>query len=55
MEEKLRFIRRYHATGLAGRLAHSRAAHQHHNQTPEELEQKVLELRQAHMRWGRGN
>src|SRR6267378_782783 len=45
-------LRRYRATGLAGLLPHSHAAHRHHNQTPEEIEQKVLELRQAHMRWG---
>jgi putative transposase len=30
----------------------SRAVHRHRNQTPEEIEQMVLELRQAHMRWG---
>jgi transposase InsO family protein len=45
-------LRRYRATGIAGLLPHSHAAHRHHNQTPEEIEQKVLELRQAHMRWG---
>lgn len=46
------WLRRYHAGGLDGLQEHSRAAHRHHNQTPEELEQMVLELRQAHMRWG---
>src|SRR5260370_14171946 len=33
-------------------MEHSRAAHRHGNQMPEDLEQRVLELRQAHMRWG---
>ena len=46
------WLRRYHAGGLGGLREYSRAAHRHHNQTPEELEQMVLELRQAHMRWG---
>lgn len=46
------WLRRYHALGLDGLREHSRAAHRHHNQTPEELEQMVLELRQAHMPWG---
>src|SRR2546430_13971350 len=32
--------------------SHRRAAHRHHNQTPEEIERMVLELRQAHMHWG---
>jgi transposase InsO family protein len=46
------WLRRYHANGMAGLLEHGRAAHRHHNQTPEEIEQMVLELRQAHMYWG---
>jgi transposase InsO family protein len=46
------WLRRYRQTGAAGLLEHSRAAHRHGNQTPEEIEQRVLELRQAHMRWG---
>lgn len=47
------WLRRYHAAGgLDGLREHRRAAHRHHNQTPEELEQMVLELRQAHMHWG---
>jgi len=46
------WLRRYHAHGMAGLLEYSRAAHRHHNQTPEEIEQMVLELRQAHMHWG---
>ena len=46
------WLRRYRAYGVAGLVEHRRAAHRHHNQTPEEIEQVVLELRQAHMRWG---
>jgi transposase InsO family protein len=46
------WLRRYRESGAAGLLEYSRAAHRHHNQTPEEIEQQVLELRQAHMRWG---
>src|SRR6266700_4102072 len=45
-------LRRYRAAGAAGLVEHSRAAHRHGNQTPEEIERLVLELRQAHMRWG---
>src|ERR1700716_1567461 len=45
-------LHRYRASGLGGLLLQSHAAHRHRNQTPEEIEQKVLELRQAHMRWG---
>src|SRR5256885_4117558 len=48
------WLRRYRAYGLAGLLEHSHAAHRHANQTPEEIERMVLELRQAHMRWGPG-
>jgi len=46
------WLRRYRQAGAAGLIEHSRAAHRHANQTPEDLEQLVLELRQAHMRWG---
>jgi transposase InsO family protein len=46
------WLRRYRAYGLAGLAEHSRAAQRHHNQIPEEIERIVLELRQAHMRWG---
>lgn len=46
------WLRRYRAYGLDGLREHSRAAHRHYNQTPEEIEQMVLELRQAHMPWG---
>jgi len=45
-------LHRYRASGLGGLLAKSHAAQRHDNQTPEDIEQKVLELRQAHMRWG---
>jgi len=45
-------LRRYRAAGVAGLVEHRRAAQRHANQTPEEIEQMVLELRQAHMRWG---
>jgi len=46
------WLRRYRAYGVDGLVEHSRAAHRHHNQTPELIEQMVLELRQAHMHWG---
>jgi putative transposase len=46
------WLRRYRAYGLAGLAEHSRAAQRHPNQTPEPIERMVLELRQAHMRWG---
>jgi transposase InsO family protein len=46
------WLRRYRETGVAGLLEQSRAAHRHANQTPEDIEQMVIELRQAHMRWG---
>ncbi len=45
-------LRRYRLAGLAGLLSKSHAAHRHRNQTPVEIEEKVLELRQAHMHWG---
>jgi putative transposase len=46
------WLRRYRETGVAGLLEQRRAAHRHANQTPEDIEQMVIELRQAHMRWG---
>ena len=46
------WLRRYRQAGVPGLVEHSRAAHRHGNQTPEDCEQRVLELRQAHMRWG---
>src|SRR5260370_32253725 len=49
------WLRRYHEAGAAGLIAHSCAAHRHRNQMPEEIEQRGLELRQAHMGWGPRN
>jgi len=46
------WLRRYRERGVAGLLELNRAAQWHPNQTPAEIEQRVLELRQAHMRWG---
>ena len=46
------WLRRYREAGVAGLIEESRAAHRHGNQMPEEIEQRVLGLRQAHMRWG---
>src|SRR6267378_1101660 len=46
------WLRRYREAGAAGLGEQSRAAHRHPNQMPEEIEQQVLGLRQAHMRWG---
>src|SRR5260370_39171770 len=46
------WLRRYREAGVAGLAEYSRAAHRHRNQMPGELEQRVLGLRQAHMRWG---
>jgi putative transposase len=46
------WLRRYRATGVAGLIERHRAAQRHPHQTPEEIERMVLELRQAHMRWG---
>jgi transposase InsO family protein len=46
------WLRRYREHGLGGLVELNRAAQHHGNQTPKETEQAVLELRQAHMRWG---
>src|SRR6266481_3634698 len=46
------WLRRYRQAGVAGLAERKRAAERHPNQTPAEIEQQVLELRQAHMRWG---
>jgi len=46
------WVRRYRQAGVPGLVERSRAAHRHSNQMPEEIERMVLELRQAHMRWG---
>src|SRR6476660_7670048 len=46
------WLRRYRAMGLGGLVERSRAALRHQNQTPAEIEEMVLELREAHMNWG---
>src|SRR6266853_1837916 len=46
------WLRRYRERGLEGLVELNRAALRHGNQTPAETEQAVVELRQAHMRWG---
>src|SRR6266478_1254652 len=46
------WLRRYREAGAAGLIEQSRAAHRHRNQMPGEIEQQVVKLRQAHMRWG---
>jgi transposase InsO family protein len=46
------WLRRYQQGGLEALEDHNRAPRQHPNQTPEEIEQAVLELRRAHMSWG---
>jgi transposase InsO family protein len=46
------WVRRYREIGLEGLLEQSRARQRHENQTAEDIERMVLELRQAHMRWG---
>src|SRR5260370_17137086 len=49
------WLRRYREAGVAGLAEYSRAAHRHRNQMPGEIGQRVLGLRQAHMRWGPRN
>jgi len=46
------WLRRYRAAGVAGLVERSRAVQRHANQTPEAIERRVVELRQAHMCWG---
>jgi putative transposase len=46
------WLRRYREAGWTGLVEKSRAAQRHPNQTAAEIEKMVLELRQAHMRWG---
>ena len=43
---------RYGNEGAAGLEERSRAPARHPNQTPPEIEEQVLALRRAHMRWG---
>jgi transposase InsO family protein len=45
-------LRRFRQYGLRGLEELDRAPQRHPNQTSAELERTVLELRQAHMRWG---
>lgn len=47
-----RLWRRYQQEGEAALAERSRAPHRHPNQTREEVEQAVLELRRARMSWG---
>jgi putative transposase len=46
------WLRRYRLLGAEGLLELDRAPLGHPNRTSEELDRAVLELRQAHMRWG---
>jgi transposase InsO family protein len=46
------WLRRYRAASWEGLVERSRASQRHRNQTPEKVEQMVLDLREAHMRWG---
>lgn len=46
------WLRRYREYGLAGLVERARVAQRHPNQTPVEVERMIVELRQAHMRWG---
>jgi transposase InsO family protein len=46
------WLRRYRQHGARGLVELDRAPRHHPNQTPMEIEQAVLGLREAHMRWG---
>jgi len=46
------WLRRYRQGGVEALQDLGRAPERHPNQTPEEIEQAVLELRRAHMTWG---
>ncbi len=46
------WLRRFRQCGLAGLMELNRAPRHHPNQTAEAVERAVLQLRQAHMRWG---
>src|ERR1700756_3806671 len=46
------WLRRYGELGIAGLMERKRSALRHPNQTPAAMERMVVELRQAHMRWG---
>jgi transposase InsO family protein len=47
-----KWVERFAEDKLAGLQDLRRAPRRHPNQTPREMEEQVLELRQAHMRWG---
>ena len=46
------WLRRYRQSGIKGLVELNRSAHCHPNQSSAEVEAAVLELRQAHMKWG---
>ena len=46
------WLRRYQQGGLEALQDRDRAPERHPNQTPERIEEVVLQLRRAHMRWG---
>jgi len=46
------WLRRYQALGWEGLVEQSRAAQRYPNQTAKEIEEMVLDLREAHMNWG---
>lgn len=46
------WLRRYREAGVRGLVEQSRAAVRYPKQTSAEMEEKVLELREAHSRWG---
>ena len=46
------WLRRYGARGIEGLLELNRAAPRHPNRSAPEIEERVLTLRAAHMRWG---
>jgi putative transposase len=46
------WLRRYRELGIEGLVERTRAALRHPNQTTAAIERRIVELRQAHMRWG---
>ncbi len=48
-------LRRYREWGLEELVELNRGLRRHPNQTAPERERAVVELRQAHMRWGRAS
>ena len=46
------WLRRYQQGGLEALQDRDRAPRQHPNQTPEDIQEAVLQLRRAHMSWG---